>query len=39
MPDFFIDSHPEAKFSETEYGVKLLNRLENFDNFWHADVY
>ena len=39
MPDFFIDSLAETKFSETEYGVLLLNRLEYFDNFWHADKY
>ena len=37
MPDFFINSFAEAKFSETEYGVKLLNGLEYFDKFWHTD--
>ena len=33
MPDFFINSLSEAKFSETEYRVELLNRLVYFDNF------
>ena len=39
MPDFFINSLAETKFSETEYRVQLLNHLEYFDYFWHADKY
>ena len=39
MPDFFINSLAEAKFSEIEYGVYLLNRLEYFDNVWHTVIY
>ena len=39
MPDFFINWLTEAKFSETEYGVKLLNSLEYFNNFGLAARY